>query len=146
MPRAPDPREPLIVASFERAAELCEDLTPPVYARLFAEHPDMEALFWRDTNHQVRGEMLSRVIQAILDFVGERLYSSTLIQSEVVVHEGYDVPPEVFRIFFRTVRDSLREVCGGDWTREWEAAWASLLDDLDWYVTHPDQAETGAPA
>ncbi|MFM8375968.1 MAG: globin domain-containing protein [Phenylobacterium sp.] len=146
MPRALDPREPLIVASFEQAAELCEDLTPPVYARLFREHPDMEALFWRDANHQVRGEMLSRVIQAILDFVGERLYSRTLIQSEVMVHEGYDVPPEVFRIFFRTVRDALREVCGGDWRHEWEAAWTSLLDDLDWYVTHPDQSETGAPA
>ena len=146
MPRAPDPREPLIVASFERAAELCEDLTPAVYARLFREHPEMEALFWRDSNHQIRGEMLSRVIQAILDFVGERLYSRTLIQSEVVVHEGYDVPPDVFRVFFRTVRDALQEVCGADWTGAWDNAWDSLLDDLDWYVTHPDQAEMRASA
>jgi len=127
MPRAPDPREPLIVASFELAAERSEDLTPDVYARLFREQPEME-------------------IQAILDFVGERLYSRTLIQSEVVVHEGYDVPPEVFRTFFRTVRDAVREVCAADWTAEWEAAWESLLADLDYYVTHPDQAETQALA
>ncbi len=146
MPRAPDPREPLIVASFELAAERSEDLTPDVYARLFREQPEMEILFWRDTNHQIRGEMLTRVIQAILDFVGERLYSRTLIQSEVVVHEGYDVPPEVFRTFFRTVRDAVREVCGDDWRPEWEAAWESLLADLDYYVTHPDQAETQALA
>jgi len=101
MPRAPDPREPLIVASFELAAERSEDLTPDVYARLFREQPEMEILFWRDTNHQIRGEMLTRVIQAILDFVGEP---------------------------------------------EWEAAWESLLADLDYYVTHPDQAETQALA
>jgi hypothetical protein len=106
----------------------------------------MEILFWRDQNHQIRGEMLTRVIQAILDFVGERLYASTLIQSEVVVHEGYDVPPEVFRIFFRTVRDGVCEVCGADWTQDWDAAWESLLADLDYYVTHPDQATTAALA
>ena len=144
MPRAPDPREPLIVASFELAAERSEDLTPDVYARLFREQPEMEILFWRDTNHQIRGEMLTRVIQAILDFVGERLYSRTLIQSEVVVHEGYDVPPEVFRTFFATVRDAVREVCGDDWRPEWETAWETTLADLDWYVTHPDQAMTPA--
>ncbi len=146
MPRAPDPHEPEIVASLERAGELCEDLTPVVYDRLFREQPEMEILFWRDQNHQIRGEMLTRVLQAILDFVGERLYSRTLIQSEVVVHEGYDVPPEVFRTFFRTVRDAVREVCGDDWRPEWEAAWESLLADLDYYVTHPDQAETQALA
>ena len=146
MPRAPDPHEPDIVASLERAGELCEDLTPVVYDRLFREQPEMEVLFWRDQNHQIRGEMLTRVIQAILDFVGERLYSRTLIQSEVVVHEGYDVPPEVFRTFFRTVRDAVCEVCAADWTAEWEAAWESLLADLDYYVTHPDQAETQALA
>jgi hypothetical protein len=104
----------------------------------------MEILFWRDQNHQIRGEMLTRVLQAILDFVGERLYSRTLIQSEVVVHEGYDVPPDVFRTFFATVRDAVREVCGDDWRPEWEAAWETTLADLDWYVTHPDQAMTPA--
>ena len=74
----------LIVESLELAAERCEDLTPLVYARLFREQPEMEALFWRDSNGQIKGEMLARVIEAILDFVGERLYASRLIQCEVV--------------------------------------------------------------
>jgi hypothetical protein len=30
-----------ITRSLELAAERCEDLTPLVYRRLFAEHPDM---------------------------------------------------------------------------------------------------------
>ena len=54
----------LIEASLELAAERCEDLTPLVYERLFREHPEMEALFWRDTNHAVKGEMLARVFEA----------------------------------------------------------------------------------
>jgi hemoglobin-like flavoprotein len=135
-------RAELIVESFELAAERCDDLTPLVYARLFADQPEMEALFWRDSNGAIKGEMLARVIEAILDFVGERLYASHLIQCEVVTHAGYDVPPEVFRVFFRTVADTMRDLLGEAWTPAIDGAWASVLADLDYYVTHPDQAET----
>lgn len=137
----------LIEQSLELAAERCEDLTPLVYARLFAEHPSMEALFWSDKNGAVRGEMLAKVFSAILDFVGERLYASTLIQTEVINHAGYDVPPDVFGIFFGTVAATLKDVIGPDWTPAMDEAWTRLLADLDYYVTHPNQAETaGVPA
>jgi hemoglobin-like flavoprotein len=132
----------LIEASLELAAERCEDLTPGVYRRLFAEHPDMEALFIRDTNHLVKGEMLARVIEAILDFAGERHYAATLIQCEVVTHAGYEVPPEIFRLFFATVAAELRAVLGKDWTPPIDQAWLRLLEALDFYVTHPDQSRT----
>ncbi|HWA61220.1 MAG TPA: globin [Caulobacteraceae bacterium] len=132
----------LIEQSFEIAAERCEDLTPLVYARLFREHPEMEPLFWRDTNGAIKGEMLSRVIQAILDFVGERLYAHTLIQCEVITHEGYDVPPQTFRLFFGIVAATLKDVVADDWTAAMDAAWTTLLTDLDFYVTHPDQSQT----
>ena len=135
-------RADLIVESLELAAERCEDLTPLVYARLFREQPQMEALFWRDTNGQIKGEMLARVIEAILDFVGDRLYASHLIQCEVVTHAGYDVPPEVFGVFFGVVAAPLRELLGEAWTAEFEDAWTGLLADLDFYVTHPDQSQT----
>lgn len=132
----------LIETSLELAAERCEDLTPLVYARLFAEHPQMEALFWGDKNGAVRGEMLARVFSAILDFVGERLYASTLIQTEVINHAGYDVPPDVFAVFFGTVAATIKQVIGSDWTPQIDGAWTQLLADLDYYVTHPNQAET----
>ena len=139
----------LIEATLELAAERCEDLTPQVYRRLFAEHPEMEALFIRDSGNMVKGEMLARVIEAILDFAGERRYAATLIQCEVVTHAGYDVPPEVFRVFFGTVATELRQVLGSDWTAEIDQAWARLLEQIDYYVTHPDQAltqQTSSPA
>ena len=138
----PDQREALITETFEIAADLCEDLTPVVYARLFREQPEMEPLFWRDKNHQVKGEMLSRVISAILDFAGERLYAATMIQCEVITHEGYDVPPDVFAVFFGTVRDSLKDLLADRWTKAMDEAWDSLLIDLNFYVTHPDQSQT----
>jgi hemoglobin-like flavoprotein len=132
----------LIETSLEIAAERCEDLTPGVYRRLFAVHPEMESLFIRDSNNLVKGEMLARVIEAILDFAGERHYAATLIQCEVITHAGYDVPPEVFRIFFGTVAAELRDVLGKDWTPSIDEAWGRLLEQLDFYVTHPDQAAT----
>ena len=135
-------REALVVESFELAAGCCEDLTPLVYARLFEEQPEMEILFWRDTNHQIKGEMLSRVISAILDFAGQRLYAATLIQCEVITHEGYDVPPNVFAVFFGTVRDTVRALLGAHWSGPMDVAWGSLLNDLNFYVTHPDQSQT----
>jgi hemoglobin-like flavoprotein len=136
----------VILASLDRAGELCDDLTPLVYDRLFADHPDMRALFVRDTDGSVRGEMLARVIEAILDFIDQRAYAAHLIQCEVVTHEGYGTPPEVFRLFFSYVAGAIAGLIGADWTIETDAAWRVLLADLDFYVTHPDQAATLALA
>jgi hemoglobin-like flavoprotein len=140
----PEADAKVIEASLELAAERCEDLTPPVYRRLFAEHPEMEALFLRDAKGLVKGEMLARAFEAILDFIGPRRYAHHFIQCEVVTHAGYDVPPEVFRLFFGVVARSLQDALGADWTPEVSAAWTRLLSDLDFYVTHPDQSLTPA--
>ena len=132
----------LIAASFELAAERCSDLTPLVYKRLFEGHPDMEALFIRDKTHAVKGEMLARVIEAILDFVGERNYAARLIQCEVVTHAGYDVPMDVFGVFFDVVASALRDLLGANWSPEIAGAWERTLLGLHYYVSHPDQSQT----
>ena len=121
------------------AAERGGDLTPIVYERLFERQPEMKALFWRDTTDAIKGEMLMRVFEAILDFVGARQYADHLIQTEVVTHAGYDVPPDVFATFFGLVAEVVEEVCGPDWSPAMPQAWRRTLVDLDHYVTHPDQ-------
>jgi len=125
--------------TLELAGELGGDLTPRVYANLFAAHPEMEALFVRDTNGAVRGEMLARVFEMILDYIDRRAYAAQMIQCEVVTHDGYGVPPEVFGIFFQTVADTLRECLGAKWTDAMTAAWRELVDGMNWYVAHPNQ-------
>jgi hemoglobin-like flavoprotein len=128
-----------IELSLEIAAERGGDLTPIVYARLFERQPEMQALFWRDTNHSIKGEMLMRVFEAILDFIRVRQFADHLIQTEVVTHAGYDVPPEVFATFFGLVAEVVEETCGPGWTPAMAAAWRRTLTDLDHYVTHPEQ-------
>lgn len=123
-------RAAAIEASLELLAELCDDPTPIVYRRLFAMHPHMEPYFWRDTNGAIKGEMLSRTFSAILDFVGDRRYAGHMIGTEMVTHEGYDVPREVFSSFFGVVRDATREVLGPAWTPDMDGAWEDMLFEI----------------
>ena len=123
-----------IEASLEQLAELCEDPTPVVYKRLFELQPQMEPYFWRDTNNAIKGEMLSRTFAAILDFIGERRYADHMIETEIITHEGYDVPREVFATFFAVVRDAVREVLGPAFTPQLAQAWDALLAEIDVYV------------
>jgi len=128
----------LIIQSLEDASDRAGDIAPLVYARLFAAHPHMEPLFVRDKTGAVRGEMLFKVIEAILDFIGPRVYANMMIRNEVVTHEGYGVPREVFAVFFGTLRDTLREILGADWTPQIDTSWRLLLSELDEYVAKPD--------
>lgn len=134
-----------VEASLDAVAELGEDPTERVYARLFADNPDMAPLFWRDTNGAIKGEMLSRVFAAILDFVGERHYASHMIGAEMITHEGYDVPREVFATFFRVVGDTLREMLGGAWTPQMETGWRNMLADIDVYVGGTPRSDVLTP-
>ncbi len=119
-----------IEASLMLAGERVPDPTELVYARLFAEHPHMEGLFCHDRNNAVKGEMLSRALDNILDYIGERHYADHLIRSECMTHDMYGVPPEVFSTFFATLAATLQGILGADWTAETDAAWRELLAEL----------------
>lgn len=128
-----------IERSLEIAGERGGDLTAIVYARLFERQPEMKALFWRDSDNSIKGEMLMRVFEAILDFIRARQYSDHLIQTEVITHAGYDVPPDVFATFFGLVAEVVQDACGPDWSPAMARAWGKTLADLDYFVTHPEQ-------
>jgi len=87
----------------------------------------------------VRGEMLTRVFEAILDFIDARAFAHGLIQCEVVTHDAYGVPPAVFADFFGIVRDAVRAAAAEGWTQRAETAWNVLLADVGHYVAYPDQ-------
>jgi hemoglobin-like flavoprotein len=134
-----------IEASLELLAERAGDPTAEVYARLFARHPQMQPHFWRDADGAIKGEMLARTFAALLDFVGERRYADHMMATEMVTHEGYDVPREVFATFFETVRDTARELLGAEWTPAFEAAWTELLAEIDHYLELTPRSDVDNP-
>jgi hemoglobin-like flavoprotein len=134
--RTPQRQAAAIESSLEIAAERGGDLTPRVYALIFAREPQLRVLFSRDSNDAIKGETLMKVIEAILDFVGERRYADHLVEAEAMNHEGFAVPRVVFATFFRIVAEVVKDVCGADWTNATEAAWSAMLTDLDTFVEH----------
>ncbi|WP_426168829.1 hypothetical protein [Sandarakinorhabdus sp. DWP1-3-1] len=120
-----------IEASLMLAAARAGDITPLVYQRLFERQPAMQAEFWRDGSGAIRGEMLSRVIETILDLAGPRAYADQMIDCEIITHDAYGIPRSVFITFFATVAETVAAIAGPDWTPEMAAGWAGLLSDVD---------------
>jgi hemoglobin-like flavoprotein len=120
-----------IETSLEIAASRCADLTPLVYQRLFEAHPETRAMFRSQGSELVKGSMLALTIEAILDFAGERRGQFRMIACEVVSHDGYGTPRELFIAFFGIIRDTLRELLGDEWTPQIAQAWDTLLVEID---------------
>lgn len=124
-----------VTSSLEIAAERCPDLTPLVYERLFATHPELETHFVLDTDKSVRGSMLSWVLTTILDYTEGGSIGRNLIETEAMNHDGYGVPPQTFNLFFGVVHDTVAEVCGADWTADMAAAWQAMISELQRIAT-----------
>jgi hemoglobin-like flavoprotein len=119
-----------IQRSFELASARCEDLTPLVYQRLHRAHPETIAMFRSEGGDLVKGSMLAFAIEAILDFAGERSGKFRMIICEVVSHDAYGTPRELFIAFFGVIADTIRELLGEEWTDDIKTAWQELLAEI----------------
>ncbi len=117
-----------IERSLELMAERDLDPSPAVYARLFAELPQTEERFARDTSGAIRAEMLTMVFNCLMDPGGP--YQLNLVRAERVNHDGFGTPNAEFDQFFRIVHETCRELVGDDWTPDFEAAWSVRIGDI----------------
>jgi hemoglobin-like flavoprotein len=114
--------------SLEAYAERYGDPAPEVYRRLFARHPETEALFALDKDGGVRGSMLQQAFDCLIDLSeGEGRVAATIIHAERQNHAFYQVPESIFMGFFEAIRDTLQEGLGEDWTSQNTAAWTEAL-------------------
>ncbi len=120
----------IITETLELVAARVEDPMKLVFQRLFAEQPEVEALFIRDKGGLVRGQMFQVTIESLLDFLGDRSYGANLIQIERVNHQGLGVEPEVFDKFYLTVKATFKDILGGDWTETMETVWSRVVRDV----------------
>lgn len=120
----------LILKSLDLVSERCDDPTPLVYQRLFERYPEMKALFMLDKSGAARGHMLSEAIESLIDFVGPRQYSVSLLQSEHINHGNLGVPSDIFTMFFENMMESFKSILGDAWTSETDKAWREVLTSI----------------
>ena len=120
----------VITETLEQVAARVGDPIPLVFQHLFHEAPEVEALFIRDADGLVRGQMFQVTIESLLDFLGDRSYGANLIQIERVNHEGLGVEPAVFDTFYRTIMATFKDILGADWTADMEDVWTRVVGEL----------------
>lgn len=123
-----------ISQSLSLLAERSGDPSDLIYRRLFDARPELERLFVRDVSGQVRGHMLSMVLETLLDLGPEEGFADNMIRAECVNHQGLGVPPEMFMQFFPVIMETAREKAGTDWTIKHQSAWNDLLKRLSLLV------------
>ena len=116
-----------VAESLDLFAARCADPAAAVYGRLFARHPEAEALFLMDPGGHVRGQMLAIAVEALLDG-GERL--AGLVGIERMNHVNIGVPPALFDGFFALLQGVVRDALGSDWNTKMAAGWQARLAAL----------------
>ena len=86
------------------------------------ERPETLTMFRTEGSELVKGSMLAMTIEAILDFAGQRSGKFRMIECEVISHDAYGTPRELFVVFFGVIVRTLQEVLGADWTAEMDQA------------------------
>lgn len=118
-------------ASLERAVARSGDPQSAIYARLFALHPGTEAEFWRDGSGRIRGEMLARSFEMVLDLASPHApdggWGGAFLGTEAVTHDSYGIPRAVFGDFLPIIAAVIRDACGGEFSAEMAAAWDLVL-------------------
>ena len=82
--------------------------------------------------------MLALTIEAILDFAGERSGKFRMIACEVVSHDAYGTPRDLFVAFFGVDHGDAARIARRGSGRRDRAAWQALLAEIEQMPLAPD--------
>ncbi len=126
----------LIWNSLEIAAEHCDDLVPPVYARFFVARPEVAGIFAvgpGEKPNPAMGSMINELIALIADGIDAGTLDST-IMSTLINHLGWGIDLAMYEALLISLTESVRAACGDSWTDEMTGAWqrraALVIDSL----------------
>jgi hemoglobin-like flavoprotein len=119
----------LVEHSLELVAGRDIDIVPLVYRRLFAERPELRALFAVADSGEVRsgmGNMVNEVLRLMLAGTEAELQNEA--QAAVVFHVGWGLRVDMYRDVLLSLMAAVREGCAEGWTAEIAAAWYAQLE------------------
>ncbi len=121
-----------IDASLEIAATHCDDITPLVFDRFFAERPEARAFFHLDDiDPRARGRMLVEILVLLNDSARGEGYVPPTLATIAADHVSYGIHGrDLYIAFFDALRSVLAELLAADWTPDYAAAWDRQCDVL----------------
>jgi hemoglobin-like flavoprotein len=119
--------QPLILDSFERAADSAADITMAVYERYFARCPESRALM-RHVDRHMQGRMMTEVLELLMmeDPHAVRDY----LAFETRSHASYGVERYMYANLLQSVRDAVQAALGAQWNVAYASAWSDRLSKL----------------
>ncbi len=132
-------------AAITEALELCGetgvDIVPEVFARFFKRDRDARALMQHSDRH-MQGRMLEATLDLFLS--SEHLGPGNYLAWELDNHLlAYQATPGMYRSFFDSVTEVVRELVGTHWNREHEHAWTARIDRIMSQVHEHPTARAG---
>lgn len=130
-----DDKTNVLEQSLYAVAESGEDITPHFFARLFARHPDQEAMFFQPSVSC--GAMVNEILESLMALANRESWVSGSIHNLVISHRCYgDFPLPLYAEVLDLFIETLAELAGERWSAEYEAAWRSATADLQALIAH----------
>jgi hemoglobin-like flavoprotein len=122
----PSRRRVLLEQALELALLRDPDFPRLFYEILFRDYPSTQPLFKRNSLNAQR-TMLSKTLMAAIDHIDDEAWLFENLAPLGAAHVGYGVTPEMYDWMGTSLKASLVEVCGDDWTDEHDVAWAETF-------------------
>ena len=126
MSDVPSRRRALLEQALELALLRDPDFPRLFYEILFRDYPSTQALFKRNSLNAQR-TMLSKTLMAAIDHIDDEAWLFEHLAPLGAAHVGYGVTPEMYDWMGVSLKASLVEVCGDDWTVDHDVAWADTF-------------------
>ena len=110
-------------------AERTEDISPLVYRRFFAKHPDAEELFGGSIGEDVKNYMIIEIIMQLLNLADDNV-DPDITKRWIMDHTVYGVTLPMYSTMLESLVSSLAEVMGSDWSDQHQCAWVNQTDKV----------------
>jgi hemoglobin-like flavoprotein len=122
-------RAELLRDTVERVLAADDTFPARFYDRLFAEHPEVQAMF-RGNSPGAQRKMFAQKLVAIVDHIEDPEWIAREAAALGKGHAGYGVTPEMYPWVGDALIATVAEACGEHWTAAAAEAWRSAYDRL----------------
>jgi len=137
----PSEEQAAITDALELCAENGVDIVPGVFERFFTLDPEAEALM-AHSDAYMRGRMLEATLDLFLS--AEHLGPGNYLDWELDNHlVAYRATPTMYRTFFQSVTEVMRDAVNARWTETHEQAWEARIGRIMAQVMAHPTAQIG---